>query len=66
VSDRERLQQIEDDLAARDRQVLVAASEVDQTLIDWTLSLGPFERLRACSRAAKGLAGWRRVTPQDR
>jgi hypothetical protein len=48
-SDRERLRQIEDDLAARDPQLLAAAGEVDQTLIDWMLSLGPFERLRMCS-----------------
>ncbi len=66
MSDRDRLRKIEEDLFRRDRELLTAAEEVDMTLIDWTLSLAPFERLRVCSRAAKALAGWRRVTPEDR
>jgi hypothetical protein len=66
VADRELLRQIEADLAVRDRALLAAADEVDTTLLDWTLSLGPFERLRVCGRAARALTGWRRVTPEDR
>jgi hypothetical protein len=66
VFDRQLLRQIEEDIAARDRRLLLAADEVDVTLIDWALSLGPFERLRACSRATRGLTGWRRATPEDR
>jgi hypothetical protein len=66
VSDRDRQRNIEDSLATRDRELLTAAEEVDPTLLDWTLSLSPFERLRVCSRAAKALTGWRRVTPKDR
>jgi hypothetical protein len=65
VSDRDRLRQIEDELAGRDRRMLTAVDEVDMTLIDWALSLDPFERLRVCSRAAKALTGWRHVTPED-
>jgi hypothetical protein len=53
-------------LAERDPELLAAADEVDQTLIDWSLSLSPRARLRACSRATRALLGWRRVTPDDR
>lgn len=66
VTDRDRLRQLEADLAQRDPSLLAAAGEVDVTLIDWALGLSPFERLRACSKAAKALTGWRRVTSEDR
>jgi hypothetical protein len=53
-------------VAQRDPVLVAAADEVDTTLIEWALSMSPLERLRASSRAARALTGWRRVTPADR
>lgn len=39
-----------------DPEVARAVQDVDATLLAHSLSLSPFERLRACSRAARGLA----------
>jgi hypothetical protein len=61
-----RLQEIEQELSRRNPLLLAAADEVDATLIEWALGLSPFDRLRACSRAARALTGWRRVTPDNR
>jgi hypothetical protein len=66
VLDRGRLQKIEEELARRNPLLVAAADELDTTLIEWALGLSPLERLRACSRAARALTGWRRVTPLDR
>ena len=66
MADRGRLAKIEKELAERSPELLAAADEVDTTLIDWALSLTPLDRLRACSRATRALAGWRRVTPDQR
>ena len=66
VADRGRLQTIEEELTRRNPLLVAAADEVDASLIVWALSLSPMERLRACSRAARALTGWRRVTPLDR
>jgi len=63
VAERTSLQRVEEELARRNPLLLAAADDVDVTLIDWALSLSPFDRLRACSRAAKALTGWRRATP---
>jgi hypothetical protein len=63
VADGRRIHEIERELARTNPALLAAADEVDSTLIDWALGLGPFERLDACSRAARALAGWRRVAP---
>jgi hypothetical protein len=61
------LRRIEAELARRNPLLVAAADEVDTTLIEWALSLTPFDRLRACSRAAKALTGWRRhAAPDDR
>jgi hypothetical protein len=40
------------------------AREVDRTLIQWSLSLSPMERLRAASKSLRGLRRFRRVTPE--
>jgi hypothetical protein len=66
VSAADRLKEIEAMLAERNPELLAAADEVDPTLIDWSLSLSPWDRLRACSRATRALLGWRRVTPDQR
>jgi len=42
-----------------DPLILEAAKEVDQTLLDWYLSLSPRERLRACTKATEALARFR-------
>lgn len=57
---------IEAELAKRSPELVAAADEVDQTLIDWALSLSPRERLDACTRATRALTGWRRVSPDQR
>lgn len=46
-----------------DPEVIAAVADVDRTLLRETLALSPLERLRACSRAARGLARFRRVAP---
>jgi hypothetical protein len=66
VAGSNRVQEIEAELARRHPLLVAAASEVDTTLIDWALSLTPLERLRACSRAARALTGWRRAPSNDR
>jgi hypothetical protein len=65
VDDRSSLRRLEEDLARHNPLLLAAAHDVDATLLDWTLSLSPLDRLRVCSRAARALTGWR-VTPDDR
>ena len=66
MSERDRLKEIEAMLAERNPELLAAADEIDQTLIDWSLSLSPWDRLRACSRATRALLGWRPGTPSQR
>lgn len=44
-----------------DPEVIAAVADVDRTLLREALALSPLERLRACSRAAHGLARFRRV-----
>ncbi len=53
---------IQDWLARVDPELLVAAEEVDVISLDAALALSPLERLRACTRAARGLASFRRVS----
>ena len=49
------LEAIERDLAERDPELLAAVSEVDLSLVRWSLSLSPIERLRVCTRNARVL-----------
>ncbi len=53
------------DILARVRSldplILDAVRDVDQTLLDWTCSLTPGERLRACYRAGMALDGFDRA-----
>ena len=63
---RSRRKRIEEELAERDPVLLAAADEVDVSLLDWTLSLSPLDRLRVASRAIKALTRWQRVTPHNR
>jgi len=48
-------------LASIDADLLEAVEDVDPTLLAWSLSLSPLERLRAATRAASTLAKFRRV-----
>jgi hypothetical protein len=50
---------------ALDALVLEAVDEVDQSLLDWALSLSPRERLRACHKATVALARFRHDTPSS-
>jgi hypothetical protein len=49
-----------------DPLVVEAAREVDQTLLDWALSLSPRERLRACSNAAITLGKFAHASSRKR
>jgi hypothetical protein len=49
-----------------DDLVRQALRDVDQSLLDWTLSLSPRERLRACSNAAVALGKYRFGSPSPR
>ena len=51
---------------ALDPLVVAAAREVDQTLLDWALSLSPRERLRACSNAAITVAKFAHASSRKR
>lgn len=51
----EALEAIERDLAERDPELLAAVSEVDLSLVRWSLSLSPIERLRVCTRNTRAL-----------
>ncbi|MCA9550568.1 MAG: hypothetical protein KC933_11070 [Myxococcales bacterium] len=48
-----------------DPELRAAASDVDRTLLAWSMSLSPLERLRASSRAAAALGRFRRVGGDD-
>lgn len=45
-----------------DPKVREAADEVDDSLLDWMLSLSPTERLRAVSKASAALSRFRRAS----
>lgn len=47
--------------ARLERQIRDAVDEVDDSLLDWMLSLTPRERLRAASRASRALSRFHRV-----
>jgi hypothetical protein len=49
------------DLAEHDPDVLLAAEEVDRSLIRLTLELPPLERVRSAAASAETLARFRRV-----
>lgn len=49
------------ELAAHDPDVLLAADEVDRSLIRLTLALTPLERVRSAATSAETLARFRRV-----
>jgi hypothetical protein len=49
--------------AKLDPLVLAAVADVDQSLLDWALSLSPRERLRACHKATVALARFRHDPP---
>jgi hypothetical protein len=46
--------------------ILEAVRDVDQSLLDWMLSLSPRDRLRASSNAATALGKYRLVPPSQR
>jgi hypothetical protein len=52
---------IETLLADVDRDILLAAAEVDTTLIEWLLSLSPLERVFWTHRQAMTINGLQRV-----
>jgi len=43
-----------------DPEVRAAVQDVDQSLLDWTLSLTPLDRLRSASNAARALKRFKR------
>ena len=43
-----------------DPKIRLAVQDIDQSLLDWTLSLTPFERLRCASNAARALKRFKR------
>ena len=49
------------DFAAHDPEVLLAAAEVDRSLIRLTLALPPLDRVRSAAAVAATLARFRRV-----
>lgn len=55
--------ELERAIAADDPELVEAAREIDRTLLRWSLSLTPLERLRACSQAAATLARLRNASP---
>lgn len=59
-------EQVRVDPGQIDDLVREAVRDVDQSLLDWTLSLSPRERLRACSNAAAALGKYRFGSPSPR
>ncbi|MCC6528197.1 MAG: hypothetical protein IT373_36455 [Polyangiaceae bacterium] len=53
-------------IAALDPEVRAALADVDRTLINLTLEMSPWERLRSASEMAQTLARYRREAPPDR
>jgi hypothetical protein len=51
-------------LAAIDPLLVVAADEVDSTLLEWARNLSPLERLSAAGRASAALHGFRIEQPR--
>jgi len=49
------------ELLASDPDIVAAADEIDQTLIDHALAMSPWERLQACSDTNRVLSGFKRV-----
>ncbi len=43
--------EVEQAVAALDPELVMAAREIDRTLLRWSLGLTPLERLRACTQA---------------
>jgi hypothetical protein len=53
------------DLVARlDPPLIDAIADVDRGLIEWGLSLSPWERLRSTSETLRFWSGFRRATPE--
>jgi hypothetical protein len=52
--------------AGTSRRLVAAATEIDQSLLEWSLSLSLRERLRVCSNAARALAKFKRAKAKDR
>lgn len=52
--------ELEQRLASIDPELVAAADEVDLSLLRWSLSLTPLERLRVCTRTADSLERLRR------
>ncbi len=44
-----------------DPEIRAAMRDIDQSLLDWTLSLTPLERLRCASNAARALKKFKHV-----
>jgi len=59
-------EQVRVDHGQIDDLVREAVRDVDPSLLDWTLSLSPRERLRACSNAAVALGKYRFGSPSPR
>lgn len=55
---------VRDFVARADPLLLEALEDVDFTLLEWGLSLSPWERLRASSEALRFWSSFRRVAPE--
>lgn len=53
-------------VARVDPELVRAVDDVDVALLEWGLSLSPWERLRAASGALQTLSKFRRVETEDR
>lgn len=53
-------------VAQRDPLLVEAIDDVDLTLLEWALSLSPWDRLRAASGSLTFLAGFHRDAPEER
>ena len=54
--------EVERSLAETDPELVEAAREIDRTLLRWSLSLTPMERLHACTQATSTLERLRRAS----
>lgn len=48
-----------------DRELALAAAEVDRTLMRWFLALSPLERLRSAASSSRTWSRFKRVPPKS-
>ena len=60
----QQLRELRERVAAIDPLLVEAADDVDEALLDYSLSMRPLERLGFATRSAHGLARFRRLAPE--